>query len=244
MIRTAMTAQTHDNNNYDLTLVMPCYNEEEIVQAGVRDLIDAFSDTDFRIELITVDNGSTDRTTELLLQLQDEFPEIQYVRVEHNIGYGDGVLAGLPRARGRWVGTIPADQAVDPRDVVTLFTIAARSAQPRLFKIRRRYRLEGPFREFQSTCMNLGLAAMFRLGTMDVNAGPKIFPRECLPKMDLQERRWFLETEILIKAKRIGLPIVELNAFGRAREGGHSHVKPHAVWDVLQSAIKHRLGVK
>src|SRR5262245_33321164 len=96
----------------ELSLVMPCYDEAEIVERSVRDLFAAFDAAGRRLELIAVDNGSRDRTGEILAALARREPRLVVSRVETNQGYGNGILAGLPLARAPWVGIVCADGQV------------------------------------------------------------------------------------------------------------------------------------
>ncbi len=81
----------------DLSLVMPAFNEEEIVAATVSELLEAFERAGHRLEIVAVDNGSSDRTGAILRELSSRDPRVVPLRVEVNQGYGFGVLAGLPR---------------------------------------------------------------------------------------------------------------------------------------------------
>src|SRR2546425_9711414 len=78
----------------DLSLVMPCYNEEEVVGYTIPGLVRAFGARGHRLELVAVDNGSTDRTGEIIQQLSREHPGVVLQRVEVNQGYGNGILSG------------------------------------------------------------------------------------------------------------------------------------------------------
>src|SRR5688500_8132340 len=69
-----------------LSLVMPCYNEEAIVAQTIRRLLQAFERAEIPIELITVDNGSRDRTLAILRELSGKHRQIVVVRVAENIG--------------------------------------------------------------------------------------------------------------------------------------------------------------
>ena len=105
----------------DLSIVMPCYNEEEVVVYTIPQLVEAFTKAGFQLELVAVDNGSKDKTGEILQGFAGRGLPVVPTRVEVNQGYGNGVLHGLPLCSARWVGIIPADGQVDAEDVVRLF---------------------------------------------------------------------------------------------------------------------------
>ena len=93
----------------DVSFVMPCYNEEEIVEYTITRLCAAFERSGHRLELIAVDNGSKDRTGEIIGRLATSNPLIRPAQVTQNQGYGHGVLTGLPLCTAYWIGIIPAD---------------------------------------------------------------------------------------------------------------------------------------
>jgi glycosyltransferase involved in cell wall biosynthesis len=243
-----MTGEAHgavpvglDASLPELSLVMPCYNEEAVVEATVTDLLAAFAGAGRRLELVAVDNGSRDRTGRILSALARDHPNLVVVRVEINRGYGHGLLAGLPRCRAPWVGIVCADAQVEARDVVRLFQAAAGSAGPRLLKVRRRFRRDGLRRKVVSVVYNLTTAALFGgLGSIDVNGNPKILPREWADRMRLESRDWFLDAEIMIKAKRLGLPVHEVNVPGHPRAGGASNVRASTCWEFVKNLLAYR----
>lgn len=226
-----------------LSLVMPCYNEEDVVEASIRSLVEAFDSAGIPLELIAVENGSSDGTGAILGRLQKEIPAVSVVRVEENAGYGNGVLEGLPRCRAPWVGVIQADGQVDAADVLRLYESASTASTPVLAKARRRFRMDGFTRRVVSIAYNGFVWLLWpRLGSVDVNGLPKILPRAAVEAMRLESRRWFLDPEIMIKARHLGLRVIELNVFARMRGGGTSHVRAATCWEFFRSLLAYRFG--
>jgi glycosyltransferase involved in cell wall biosynthesis len=143
----------------ELSLVLPCYNEEDVLRNTVERLVGSFRQHHVALELILVDNGSTDGTARLIDQLALEDLPVVKVTVPVNQGYGYGVLRGLAHCRGRLVGFVCADGQVEAGDVVKVYQIAAHAASPRLVKVRRRFRMDGFSRKVVSICYNLLAAA-------------------------------------------------------------------------------------
>lgn len=226
---------------FELSLVMPAYNEEEIAAVTAAGLLEAFARAGIRLQLIAVDNGSRDRTGERLREIQPRFPGLVVHRVEVNEGYGSGILQGLERAGAEWVGMIPADGQVDADDVVKLF-VAARATNGRVVaKVRRRFRLDGITRKVVSTAYNLFVLALWpSLGSLDVNGSPKLLRRDALRAMRLGSRQWFLDPELMIKAHHMGLRTLELNVFARMRGTGLSHVRPSTCWEFFRELLAYR----
>jgi glycosyltransferase involved in cell wall biosynthesis len=227
----------------DLSLVVPCYNEQEIVGSTIADLMTAFGAAGHDLEIVAVDNGSTDRTGDILRELARRSGRVVCHRIEVNQGYGNGLLAGLSLATASWVGITCADGQVSAPDTVKLYEIAARSGGPKLVKVRRRFRMDGFTRKITSITYNLLTATLFGgLGSIDINGNPKILPRSYLERMNLRSKDWFLDAEIMIKAKRLALPVIEMNIMAQMREGGRSNVRPGTCWEFVLNLLRYRLG--
>lgn len=98
------------------SLIIPCYNEA----ANLPLLLDRCKGLAQRsdIEIILVDNGSTDNSPEVLLNLLPLYSSCRSVRVEQNQGYGFGILTGLRAAKGAILGWTHADMQTDPQDAL------------------------------------------------------------------------------------------------------------------------------
>jgi glycosyltransferase involved in cell wall biosynthesis len=227
----------------DLTLVMPCYNEQEIVEYTIRRLLGAFRRAGYELELIAVDNGSRDRTGEIIQSLAAQDPSIVPHRVEVNQGYGFGVLSGFPLACAPWIGIIPADGQVDAEDAVRLYETVVVAGTRTLGKVRRRFRMDGMRRKVVSVAYNLLVRLLWpRLDSWDINGTPKILAREVLVAMDLKSKGWLLDPEIMIKAYYMGIRVLELNVFARMRSSGVSHVRPAAIWEFVRYLLRFRFS--
>ncbi|WP_392542501.1 glycosyltransferase family 2 protein [Oryzobacter telluris] len=109
----------------DLTVVVPMFNEEEVLPLLVerlRPVADAWGVT---YEVLCVDDGSTDTTPVVLQRLRRTWEQLRVVRLRANAGHQAAISAGLARARGRWVVTIDADLQ-DPPEVIGEMLAVAR----------------------------------------------------------------------------------------------------------------------
>jgi dolichol-phosphate mannosyltransferase len=228
----------------DLSLVMPCYNEEEIVASTIRRLLAGFEKAGYRLEIVAVDNGSADATGQIIKQLSAQHAgAVLHQRVEVNQGYGNGILSGVPACTAPWVGMIPADGQVDAEDVVRLFEAAITAKGMVLAKVRRRFRMDGLTRKVISTSYNLFVRMLWpRLESLDVNGSPKLLPAVALQAMELDSRGWFLDPEIMIKAHYMGLRVLELNVFARMRGAGLSHVRASTCWEFFRNLLVFRFS--
>jgi glycosyltransferase involved in cell wall biosynthesis len=110
-----------------LSVVVPMYDEEDVLPiffARMRPLLDGL---DVTYELLVVDDGSRDRTAELLTAAAQSWPQLRLVRLLHNSGHQAALSAGFRRARGDYVVTIDADLQ-DPPEVIAELLAAARDS--------------------------------------------------------------------------------------------------------------------
>lgn len=227
----------------ELSLVMPCYNEEAIVAQTIKRVLAAFERADIALELIAVDNGSRDRTGELIREIMATHPNVVLHRVGVNIGYGSGILAGIPFCSAPWLGVIPADGQVDAEDAVRLFEDAIASGQAVIAKARRRFRMDGSSRKFVSVAYNMFFRTLWPgVDSLDINGLPKIMPREVVRRMALTSTQWFLDPEIMIKAHYLGVRVLEYNVFARMRGSGLSHVRATTCWEFFRSMLRYRFS--
>lgn len=104
---------------------MPVYQEQEVLPllvARLRPVLDAIGDD---YEVLFVDDGSTDRTPELLSELEQDWPAVRPVRLARNSGHQAALTAGIERARGEWVVSMDSDLQ-DPPELVPQMLAAAR----------------------------------------------------------------------------------------------------------------------
>jgi glycosyltransferase involved in cell wall biosynthesis len=83
-----LTEELDARCDFDLSLVMPRYNEEATVSHTISGPFGAFTKAGYRLEIVTVDNGSMGRTGKILRRLAASNPAVLYHRVEVNRGYG------------------------------------------------------------------------------------------------------------------------------------------------------------
>lgn len=192
---------------------------------------------------MAVDNGSHDRTGEIISGWSSRNRAVVYHRIERNEGYGNGILAGIPLATAPWIGTVAADGQVDAEDVLRLFDVVRGADTWVMAKARRCFRMDGLLRKFVSIGYNL----LFRLlwpnvASIDVNGMPKILPRDAVKAMALRSKDWFLDAEIMIKSQALAIRIIEFNVFARLRGNGVSHVKAGTCWEFAVNLLKYRFS--
>jgi dolichyl-phosphate beta-glucosyltransferase len=95
----------------DLSIVIPAFNEEARLGPTLRDIVGYLDGRGLGAEVIVVDDGSTDGTSELVTRLSEELPAVRLLRLARNRGKGYAVRSGVLNARGRFVLFADADGA-------------------------------------------------------------------------------------------------------------------------------------
>jgi len=106
----------------DLSVVVPLYNEEESLPHLVEQLLQALRPTGERFELVLVNDGSSDRTAEVLQRLSKEVPELVGVLLRKNYGQTAAMAAGFDEAQGDVIVSLDGDLQNDPADIPLLLS--------------------------------------------------------------------------------------------------------------------------
>ena len=227
----------------ELSIIMPCYNEQEVIPYTIPQLVEAFQRDGHRLQLIACDNGSSDRTAEIIKDFAAQGMPVTYHRVEPNEGYGNGVLKTYPVATAPWICVIPCDGQVDAEDVSRLFEAVKYTDGMVIGKVRRRFRMDGPLRKTISILDNLFVWTLGpRLGSIDINGTPKMIHRGVWDQLDLESKQWFLDPEMMVKSHYMGVRVLEMNVFARMRGNGLSHVRGSTCVEFFTGLLRFKFG--
>lgn len=225
----------------ELSIVFPLYNEAENIYPVVMPIAQVLKSHNIDYELVLVDNGSFDGTGQILENLSRLDDRFKKVIVKHNQGYGWGVICGLKAATGRFVGFMCGDGQIYPKAVIDVFN-KLKHENLDIAKVKRVVRKDGLKRRAISEIYNLLFFLFFNVGTMDVNGTPKIFKGELLDKFAPSSKDWFIDAEIMIKAKELGLKIGEVPVVFLARQKGKSNVGLSAILQFLKNMIRYKFS--
>jgi glycosyltransferase involved in cell wall biosynthesis len=201
----------------DLSILMPVFNERETVRKAVGEVLGTSYPTD-EVELVIVDDGSTDGTAEILLELSRD-PRVTMVSHERNAGKGAAVQTALQHATGTYAAIMDADLEYDPADIGKLLEpILAGEAEvvygTRGFESHSAY-------SFWYVIGNKGvtLAAnlLFNSYLGDIMTCHKVMRTEIFRSLNLKSRGFDIEPEITGKLLAGGHRIYEVSVRYRAR---------------------------
>jgi glycosyltransferase involved in cell wall biosynthesis len=227
------------------SLVIPCYNEAKNVPtllARCAELAAAKPG----LEVVLVDNGSSDDTPSLLVELLPHHPGCRSIRVDVNKGYGFGILSGLRAAQGAILGWTHADMQADPMDVLQGLALFEQSPAPqRLFVKGRRY--GRPAGDVAFT-MGMSLFESLLLGRRlwDINAQPTLFPRAFLEGWHAPPHDFALDLYAYYNARRAGMVVARFPVLFGSRLHGHSHwnVNWAAKWRFIRRTMDYSMRLR
>ena len=220
-----------------LSVVVPAYNESENLQILLPRLHSALAPLGRSVEIIIVNNASTDSTDDVINGFKKEMPEVRLVH-ESQLGYGRAVLAGLKETRGTYIGIIRSDNQEKSEDLYSMFVVL-KDSKLDIYKAIRGHRInDGALRVVVSFFYNTLFKIFFGLKSRDLNATPKIFTHAFYDKAHLESKDWFLDAEIVIKAEKMGYTVGQMEIEYLPRLKGKSSVRPRHVFEFLNNMLQ------
>lgn len=208
-----------------LSVVIPCYNEENTLRKCVERVLN-IADENLSLELLIVDDHSTDKSYAIALELEKNHPEIKVLRHEKNFGKGASLRTGFKRATGDFVAVQDADLEYNPMDLKRLLVPLINGEADVV--LGSRFLSTGAHRVlyFWHALGNnflTSLSNMFTdLNLTDMECGYKVFRRDVIQSIDIKENRFGFEPEIIAKIAQMRLRIYEMGIsyYGRTYEEG------------------------
>ena len=136
-----------------LSLVIPCYDEEENVPTLLQRVETSLNQIGRPFEVLIIDDGSTDSTPKLLAEGMQRLPWLRVIRMARNGGQSAAFEAGFAAARGEIIATIDADLQNDPEEIPRLVPLLAEKNVDMITGWRKE-RQDTPFRRWQSRQAN------------------------------------------------------------------------------------------
>jgi len=206
---------------YDLSLAIPFYNEEQCVKKVVNELVDVFRNKRVNYELILVNNGSTDRTLTILKKETKKNRHLKLLNYKKNINPGRAIIEGMKKATGKYVGYTAGDGEISANDIHKVYEVLVVKKHD-ICKTIRLKRKDGFLRILLSKIFNLLVFILFGLKLTDINGYPLIMKREVWKETTPKIRNWMINLDVLYKCKQKNFKIGEVEIAHRERVGEKS----------------------
>lgn len=212
-----------------LTIVMPAYNEQDIIAATVREWHAEVISKLPGSRLLIIDDCSTDGTAEELQKLAQTLPGVDFLRQEINGGHGRALLAGFHQARSRFVFQTDSDRQHSPVDFWLLWE--RREQFDFVFGVRAR-RQDGAARRMVATWMRVLNWLLWQVWIADANCPFKLMRTEALASVlrQIPHDAFIPMVMVSILARRGKFRVVEIPVQHFQRRGGTPSLKGMGRW--------------
>lgn len=203
----ASSSQRSLNSSFALSVLVPVYNERHLVEASLRRVLSLKSELISSLQLIVVDDCSTDGSWQVVQRLAGEDDRIQLLRHERNQGKGAAIRTAIDRATGEICIVHDADLEYHPEDIPSLLIPFAREGADAVFGSRYLPALYRRTLMYRHTLMNRFLTTAGNwfsdLNLSDLETGYKAINTDLLKSIPLRSNDFRFEVEITFKlAKR------------------------------------------
>ncbi len=209
-----------------LSLVLPAYNEQAGIRQAVVEADEALAALCDDYEIVVVDDGSRDATSVIVTEEAAIRPRVRLVRHETNKGYGAALRTGFEAARFEFVAFTDADCQFYLDDLIRLLPLAERCP---IAVGWREARKDSWLRCFLSGGYNVLTRTLLGSCVRDCDCALKVFRREALAAILPETAGFFVNVEMLARARQLGYEVAEAGVRHRPRVRGKSTV---SLWDV------------
>jgi dolichol-phosphate mannosyltransferase len=210
-----------------LSLIIPAYNEQAGIRQAVVEADEALARLGCRYEVLVVDDGSQDGTKEAILEVAGGRPAVRLVRHGNNRGYGAALRTGFEAARFDRVAFTDADCQFDLLDLASLVPLTDRYPLAVGYRVNRQDAWQ---RRLYSWGYNRAVRTLLGTGVRDCDCALKVFRKDALAKLLPETPGFFVNAEMLARARQFGYDIAETAVRHRPRHAGRSKV---SIWDVF-----------
>jgi glycosyltransferase involved in cell wall biosynthesis len=202
-----------------LSIFFPAHNEEGNVARAVASALEILPLVADHHEVIVVDDGSTDRTADIVEEIASGDPRVRLVRHERNQGYGAALRSGFAASSMEHVFFTDADNQFDLGELPRFLGHLSGADVVIGYRIDRQ---EGRLRRFNGFAWSALVRLLFRIRSRDVDCAYKVVPRELLDRIELGTGGAMISTELLARLQGLGAAIAECGVRHLPREHGQS----------------------
>lgn len=223
------------NSPLTLSLVLPAWNEGEVIAVAVAEADAALRSVVDRYEIIVVDDGSTDDTAIQVQQIAATNPSVKLVQHHPNQGYGAALRSGFAAATMDLVAFTDADCQFDLGEMDRMLLLARRYDVVCGYRIDRK---DSFLRCLYSRVYNAMVRTLLGTGVRDVDCALKVFRRDAMSQIKISGNGFLVNSEMLVQAHRHGMSVVEVGVSHRPRTAGQSTVSIHHIPKVIAALAR------
>lgn len=219
-----------------ISTFFPVLNEERTVEKLTLDLLQLLMPLFQDLEVIIINDGSTDKTGEIAEELcRNNDGYVRAIHHDRSKGYGKALKAGFDAARYDLIFFTDGDYQFDMNDLYRALPLADNFD---LVVGYRQYRKDPRYRILLSRGYNLLVWCLFGLRLTDIDCSFKLFKRAAVETINIESDGYFVDTEIIVKSKKKGLRIKEIPVRHLPRAYGESKVRFKHIFVTLCEILK------
>ena len=227
-----------------LSIVVPCYNEEKNIPLILEKFKNIIKKEE--IEVVLVNNGSTDNSKDILEKLVPNYSFARIVSVPENKGYGYGIVQGLKEATGQFLGWTHADLQTDPYDVIKAYKILEKNDWNKNIYVKGKRKKRTFVENFFTVGMSIFETMYLRKILWDINGQPNLFSKNFFETWENPPKDFSLDLYALFMAKKQKLDLVRINVLFPKRINGESSWNKGIMsrWKLSKRTLKFSLDLK
>ncbi len=223
-----------------LSVVVPCFNEERNIARVVHQAAAVGRESCQEVEILVVDDGSTDDTARVLDALRADVPELTVVRHARNRGYGAAVRSGLDRAALDYVFLTDGDGQFDLEELPEAIRMLSEHDVVAGYRASRQ---DGLWRALLGRGWTAIVNGFLGLRVRDANCAFKLVPHSLVRSTDFRSEGALISAELLLEARRFDLRIAECAVSHYPRRAGRQtgaspRVVATALWELLALLVR------
>jgi len=204
-----------------ISVFFPAYNLESQIADTVNKAFQVVPKISENYEIIVIEDGSRDKTSNVLLRLKKKYPKLRIITHETNRGYGAALKSGFYNSKYEWVAFSDGDGQFDISELPKLIKLQRKANADVVvgYYLKRSVKF---YRKVNTGLWQMVVRILFGLKVRDIDCGFKLISKKVLdtiPKLE-SERGAFISSEFLIKAQKYGFKIVEVGVHHYPRTEG------------------------
>jgi glycosyltransferase involved in cell wall biosynthesis len=218
-----------ESADFDLSVVVPAFNEERHIAETIDTILGVSAIcTDVRIEVIVIDDGSVDRTAEIVSAIALNHANIRLIRNPRNIGLGSSLRVGLAHAAGARLLLVPGDNDLPEAALYELISHSRDADVVMCYFLNNEIR--GRDRNLLSTAFGLIYTTAFEIYPQYIN-GPCVYPVKALRALEIFSTRFSIVAEINVKLLRQGVSFMEVASVRQVGLEGSTSFSFRNLWE-------------
>lgn len=206
----------------EISILLPCLNEEKALRACLLEAIETIKEHSLDAEVLVIDNGSTDRSAEVVKEISDHFPKVRLL-TENRRGYGSAYLKGLMEARGEYIFMADCDGTYDFKDIPRFINELKKGSDlvvgNRFSGNMHKDSMPWLHQYIGNPFLSFIVKKFFGVKINDIHCGARAISKKALEKITIYTIGMEFASEMIIKAAKRKLKITEVSISYKQRTG-------------------------